>query len=442
MPRFSGSIGVSIVLALASLSVPVLRPTMVWAEPVGSLTGMTICVDPGHPSETSEGCKGLSGYKEMTAVWEVGQKLKVLLQQAGANVVLTKGAEKEYVTNRRRAEIANQAHADLMIRLHCDTGGGSGFAVYYPDRQGTKYGVTGPKQSVIKASHQAAEAFYRGMKKELEGILSGRGIYGDSATYVGSRQGALTGSIFSQVPVLCVEMVMLSNASDEKFIGSKEGQEKMSLALKAGIEAFASSTNMRGAPACGDLAADEPTDKTRASAPVSDTHSEVAGLTLANTPQHTAGATRSVSRSSADSIKAAPRTPELFDARRAPATSAASSPAASTPPKPTTVISDRMQNDPSSLAAQTMPGTSTPAGIVGDYDSSLPSAAAPHRDFPGPELSPALESGQTVERFSAPVPIPWALWLLLAIVTVGVGVSLWLFLYTARYGRGYDKRSR
>lgn len=68
MPRFSGFLGVAIVLVLALLSVPLLSPTMVWAEPVGSLTEMIICVDPGHPSETSEGCKGPSGCKEMTTV--------------------------------------------------------------------------------------------------------------------------------------------------------------------------------------------------------------------------------------------------------------------------------------------------------------------------------------------------------------------------------------
>ncbi len=249
MPRFSGFLGVTIVVALASLLVAVLRHTVVWAEPVGSLTGMTICVDPGHPSETSAGCVGPSGYKEVTAVWEVGQKLKAFLQEADASVVLTKSQEDEHVTNRHRAEIANKAHADLMVRLHCDAGGSSGFAIYYPNRTGTRYGVTGPAQSVIKASRQAAEAFYRGMESKLQGILPGRGIHGDSATYVGSKQGALTGSIFSQVPVLCVEMVMLSNASDEKFIRSESGQKRMASALMAGIRALATSVSEEKPPA-------------------------------------------------------------------------------------------------------------------------------------------------------------------------------------------------
>jgi N-acetylmuramoyl-L-alanine amidase len=79
-------------------------------------------------------------------------------------------------------------------------------------------------------------AFYEGMKSVLAGTLSGRGTHGDSATYVGSRQGALTGSIFSKVPTLTVEMCVLTNAQDETFINSASGQAKMVEALRAGLE--------------------------------------------------------------------------------------------------------------------------------------------------------------------------------------------------------------
>jgi len=152
--------------------------------------------------------------------------------------VMTKQSEGENVTNRHRAEIANAAHADIMIRLHCDAASGRGFAVYYPDRQGTKYGVTGPSQSVIAASRAAATPFYTGMKESLAGTLGGRGVHGDSGTYIGGQQGALTGSIFSQVPVLTIEMVVLTNASDETFIKAETGQNQMAEALKAGLESY------------------------------------------------------------------------------------------------------------------------------------------------------------------------------------------------------------
>jgi len=202
------------------------------------LAGRTICLDPGHPSETSPGCTGPSGVTENHINWVIAVKLKSVLEAAGATVVMTKQSEGETVTNRRRAEIANAAGADIMIRLHGDAAPSSGFAVYYPDRQGTKYGVTGPSPSVISASRAAATPFYDGMKTVLAGTLTGRGVHGDSSTYIGGQQGALTGSIFSQVPVLTVEMVVLTNPRDEAFIKTAAGQDKMVEALKQGLESY------------------------------------------------------------------------------------------------------------------------------------------------------------------------------------------------------------
>lgn len=203
---------------------------------LGRLSGKVICIDPGHPSETSGGTKGKK-ITEVRANWLVAGKLKTLLQQAGARVVMTKVKEGEHVTNRRRAEIANAAGADLMVRLHCDCAGGPGLAVYYPDRQGTKFGVTGPSSAIISASRVAAKAFYPVAIAALKGKVAGRGLHGDSGTYVGSKQGALTGSIFAKIPVFTVEMVTLTHKSDDDFMSGDAGQLAMAKAILAGIAA-------------------------------------------------------------------------------------------------------------------------------------------------------------------------------------------------------------
>jgi len=201
-----------------------------------AVAGRTICIDPGHPSETSAGTSGPSGVSENQINWAIATKLRDDLQAAGATVVMTKQSEGEHVTNRRRAEIANAANADIMIRLHCDAAPSSGFSIYAPDRQGTRYGVTGPEQSVIDRSTAMMGPFYEGMKSVLTGTLPGRGTHGDSATYVGSQQGALTGSIFSEVPTLTIEMCVLTNTQDETFISGASGQQTMVEALRAGLE--------------------------------------------------------------------------------------------------------------------------------------------------------------------------------------------------------------
>ena len=204
------------------------------------LRGFVVCLDPGHTSETSEGTASRDGrLTERHVNWAVAQRLQRLLREAGATVVPTKIREGQVVANRRRAETANAAHADLLLRLHCDSGEQSGLATYYPDRQGTRFGVTGPSPAVIAASRRAALLFQPAVTAVLGGALKDAGIKGDSQTSVGSKQGALTGSIFSQVPALTVEMCVLTNAHDYRFIRTEAGQDKMAQALLAGVEAYA-----------------------------------------------------------------------------------------------------------------------------------------------------------------------------------------------------------
>ncbi len=204
------------------------------------LRGFIICLDPGHVSETSAGTESRDHkLTEAHVNWLVAQRLTRLLQSEGAVVVPTKMRETQVVTNRHRAEIANTARADLFLRLHCDSGEQAGIATYYPDQQGRRFGVTGPAPSVMKASFIAASVFQPAVTDALHGALRDAGIKGDSQTGVGSKQGALTGSIFSRVPALTVEMCVLTNAHDYRFIRTPAGQAQMAQALLVGVEAYA-----------------------------------------------------------------------------------------------------------------------------------------------------------------------------------------------------------
>ena len=164
--------------------------------------------------------------------------MKALLEAEGIKVVMTKSREDEVVTNKERAMIANQEKAAIMIRLHCDASTDSGYAVYSPDRQGTVQGMTGPSQQIIAQSKVAADSVHQGMATALEGVLKDGGVRGDSKTFVGSKQGALTGSIFSQVPAVLIEMVVLSNKDDADFIKTEAGQMRMAKAIAQGLTLY------------------------------------------------------------------------------------------------------------------------------------------------------------------------------------------------------------
>src|ERR1700686_1110396 len=170
-----------------------------------------VCIDPGHPSEVNSGETVQNGTTEVHSAWVVALKLKQTLEAKGFKVVMTKSREDELVKNKQRAAIGNSSGADLMVRLHCDAGEDEGFAVYFPDRQATKDETTGPSQAVIERSKLLAQAIDNEMAKSLSGMLKNGGVRGDSQTAIGSKQGALTASIFSQIPIVTVEMVVLSN---------------------------------------------------------------------------------------------------------------------------------------------------------------------------------------------------------------------------------------
>ena len=212
--------------------------TMLLARAPLSAQRPVVCIDPGHPSETAAGDVVQHGTTEVHVAWRVAQRLQILLERSGYRVCITKRAERQYVTNRERAGRANHAGAQLLVRLHCDAGAIRGFAVYYPDRTGTVAGVTGPSVDVRMRSRAAAESLHAGMAAALGDALSDRGVLTDSQTLVGSRQGALTGSIFSQVPVVLIEMVVLSDSSDAAFIKGDGGAERMARAIAAGVQRY------------------------------------------------------------------------------------------------------------------------------------------------------------------------------------------------------------
>ena len=215
---------------------------MIWPfTAIGQLPAVNspvVCIDPGHPSEVNSGFTVQNGTTETHIDWVIAQKLRTILVARGVSVVLTKSSEKQLVKNKERALIANRAHADLMVRLHCDSSPDQGYAVYYPDRQGTAQGKTGPSQAVMDRSREAAKVLDKAMGAILDGVLKNGGVRGDSQTLIGSKQGALTGSIFSQVPVLTIEMVVLSHKADAALIQTEAGQNQMAQALADGIVPF------------------------------------------------------------------------------------------------------------------------------------------------------------------------------------------------------------
>ena len=81
---------------------------------VSSLAGLTIAIDPGHPPA---GANGPTGFYEGDAVLPVGLIIKRLLEERGANVVLTR-TTRDVVDLAMRPIIARRANAHAFVSLH------------------------------------------------------------------------------------------------------------------------------------------------------------------------------------------------------------------------------------------------------------------------------------------------------------------------------------
>lgn len=120
----------------------------------GRLTGITVCIDPGHQENgqyiVEEKGPGLEGTVRSSAgmargavtkrmesivVLEIGFMLRDALLAEGATIIMTRNTQDTYVSNIRRAEIAAEADADFLLRLHCDahdTQETHGIGIYCP----------------------------------------------------------------------------------------------------------------------------------------------------------------------------------------------------------------------------------------------------------------------------------------------------------------------
>lgn len=117
---------------------PVPTPEPVPAPTPGGNGQRTVVLDPGHNySVTDTGAVGC-GLREQDVTYYIASKVKPLLENNGFRVIMTRNsltdnvsAESVSASLKRRAEIANNAGADLFLSIHCNAGGGSGTETYY-----------------------------------------------------------------------------------------------------------------------------------------------------------------------------------------------------------------------------------------------------------------------------------------------------------------------
>jgi len=212
----------------------------------GRLSGVVVCIDPGHQENgrwmdeprgpgltgTSQTQGGMAQgqvtlRKEDIVVLETGMILRDLLIREGATVVMTRTKQDEFHTNVERAEIANEAGAHIMLRLHCNYSSSntskSGIQIYCPVNSDYARAVADA------AEYRAlAEAFLDEVKTATGYALTDKtGTVRLNDTYVGSN--------WAKMVCFLVEMGYMSNPAEDVKLATPEYQTMLAEGMVEGI---------------------------------------------------------------------------------------------------------------------------------------------------------------------------------------------------------------
>ncbi len=183
-------------------------------------------IGPGSSTKKTKVAGGTSGVAtkkpEYQLTLEIGLALKKELINRGYKVVMTRDKNDVDITNIERAQKLNKK-CDVAIRLHADGAASSarGASVLYPSANNPY--VASLSDASGKLSKCVIDSYC-----EATGI-SNRGT---------SLRDDLTGTNWSTIPVTLLEMGFMTNASDDSYMSSADGQAAMVKGIANGIDKY------------------------------------------------------------------------------------------------------------------------------------------------------------------------------------------------------------
>jgi N-acetylmuramoyl-L-alanine amidase len=207
------------------------------------VNGYTICIDPGHQRygnneqepigpgaketkpKVSSGTTGVVTKKpEYVLNLEVSLLIRDKLEAMGYRVVMTRSDHDVDLSNRERAEIANEAKADLFLRIHADgdaSNRAQGISIQVPSKDNPY------TEGIAAESKQIGEYV-------LEDLLS----YTEAKSRGLQAREDLSGFNWVKVPSILVEMGFMSNPDEDRKMSTLDYQDKLASGISNGIDRY------------------------------------------------------------------------------------------------------------------------------------------------------------------------------------------------------------
>ena len=203
------------------------------------LEGRKICIDPGHgitdKRGTEEQAPG-SGIMKSAHVsgaegeliteeefnLDVALKVRALLEENGAEVVMTRTTSQGDLSNIERAQLGNTC--DIAVRIHADSSESSsanGISVLTPEKNYFD------NDNMVSESRRLSELV-------LENTVSCTGARNRGVV----QRSDMTGFNWSDVPTTLIECGFLSNAEEEKKLADDEYRQMLAQGIYNGIAEY------------------------------------------------------------------------------------------------------------------------------------------------------------------------------------------------------------
>lgn len=224
----------------------------------------TVVIDPGHGGK-DPGAIGSSS-KEKDIVLSVGQKLGKLIEDnyPDVNVIYTRKNDR-FVELNRRAEIANKAHADLFISIHCnaldrrraspqgvetfvlglhrskdnlDVAKAENSVIMYEEDYSLKYEGFNPNEpeSYIIFEFMANEFLDRSV--HFATMVQNQLVAHSKRTNRNVRQAGFLVLREVAMPSILVELGYISNREEEKYLKSENGKASLAASIYNGFKEY------------------------------------------------------------------------------------------------------------------------------------------------------------------------------------------------------------
>lgn len=221
-----------------------------------------IVIDPGHGGK-DPGTIGVTGVKEKDITLALALKLGKLIEKnlPGVKVVYTRKTD-EFIELYRRGQIANQAGGKLFISIHCNSMPRkphpmNGFEIYLlrPGKTEHALRIAERENAVVKFEEGYEERYqelteenfilltmaqtaYMRYSEQFADILQREMESHGGLQNQGVKQAGFYVLIGASMPNILFETGYLSNRTDERFLKSQRGQQKIAQAIFNAVKRY------------------------------------------------------------------------------------------------------------------------------------------------------------------------------------------------------------